>query len=195
MLSQAGPAYTITDMSKVKINVAVTQQVINTIAPGQQVNVILSAISEEPFPATITTVNPVANQQGTFDVQVELNNSNGILKVGMLGEVSFTKESANDTIVLPRSCIIEKDNEVYVYIEENGKAKKVLVTTGIDTGENIQITSGLEEGMNVVTKGQTYLTDGEDVQVITDTVLPEEQNQEQEEQTAEQNLSDSEKEE
>ena len=113
----------------------------------------------------------------------------------MLGEVSFTKESANDTIVLPRSCIIEKDNEVYVYIEENGKAKKVLVTTGIDTGENIQITSGLEEGMNVVTKGQTYLTDGEDVQVITDTVLPEEQNQEQEEQTAEQNLSDSEKEE
>lgn len=72
---------------------------------------------------------------------------------------------------------------------------KVLVTTGIDTGENIQITSGLEEGMNVVTKGQTYLTDGEDVQVITDTVLPEEQNQEQEEQTAEQNLSDSEKEE
>ena len=89
----------------------------------------------------------------------------------------------------------EKDNEVYVYIEENGKAKKVLVTTGIDTGENIQITSGLEEGMNVVTKGQTYLTDGEDVQVITDTVLPEEQNQEQEEQTAEQNLSDSEKEE
>ncbi len=195
VLSQAGPAYTITDMSKVKINVAVTQQVINTIAPGQQVNVILSAISEEPFPATITTVNPVANQQGTFDVQVELNNSNGILKVGMLGEVSFTKESANDTIVLPRSCIIEKDNEVYVYIEENGKAKKVLVTTGIDTGENIQITSGLEEGMNVVTKGQTYLTDGEDVQVITDTVLPEEQNQEQEEQTAEQNLSDSEKEE
>ena len=70
-----------------------------------------------------------------------------------------------------------------------------MVTTGIDTGENIQITSGLEEGMNVVTKGQTYLTDGEDVQVITDTVLPEEQNQEQEEQTAEQNLSDSEKEE
>ncbi len=200
VLSQAGAAYTITDMSRVKINVAVTQQVINTLSPGQQVDVTLSAISEEPFPATITTVNPVANPQGTFDVQVELNNSNGVLKVGMLGEVSFTKESANDTIVLPRSCVMEKDDEVYVYIEENGKAKKVLVTTGIDTGENIQITSGLEEGMNVVTRGQTYLTDGEEVQVITDAVLPKEQNPEQdieqnEEQIEEQNHGDTEKEE
>mgnify|MGYP002510512016 FL=1 len=165
VLSQASPAYIITDMSKVKIDVAVTQQVINTLSVGQQVDVVLSAISQEPFQATITTINPVANAQGTYDVQVELNNPDGVLKVGMLGEVSFTKESAENTIVLPRSCVIEKDNEIYVYIEENGKAKKVLVTTGIDTGENIQITSGLEEGMNVVTKGQTYLSDGDTVQI------------------------------
>ncbi len=168
VLSQASPAYVITDMSKVKIEVAVTQQVINTLSVGQQVDVVLSAISQEPFKATITTINPVANVQGTYDVQVELNNSDGVLKVGMLAEVSFTKESAENTIVLPRSCVIEKDNEIYVYIEENGKAKKVLVTTGIDTGENIQITSGLEEGMNVVTRGQTYLNDGDAVQIAFD---------------------------
>lgn len=168
VLSQASPAYVITDMSKVKIDVAVTQQVINTLSVGQQVDVVLSAISQEPFKAIITTINPVANTQGTYDVQVELNNSDGVLKVGMLAEVSFTKESAEDTIVLPRSCVIEKDNEIYVYIEENGKAKKVLVTTGIDTGENIQITSGLEEGMNVVTRGQTYLNDGDAVQIAFD---------------------------
>ena len=168
VLSQASPAYVITDMSKVKIDVAVTQQVINTLSVGQQVDVVLSAISQEPFKATITTINPVANVQGTYDVQVELNNSDGVLKVGMLAEVSFTKESAENTIVLPRSCVIEKDNEIYVYIEENGKAKKVLVTTGIDTGENIQITSGLEEGMNVVTRGQTYLNDGDAVQIAFD---------------------------
>ncbi len=95
-------------MSKVKIDVAVTQQVINTLSVGQQVDVVLSAISQEPFKATITTINPVANVQGTYDVQVELNNSDGVLKVGMLAEVSFTKESAENTIVLPRSCVIEK---------------------------------------------------------------------------------------
>ncbi len=187
VLSQASPAYVITDMSKVKIDVAVTQQVINTLSVGQKVDVILSAISQEPFQATITTINPVANTQGTYDVQVELNNADGVLKVGMLGEVSFTKESAENTIVLPRSCVIEKDNEVYVYIEESGRAKKVLVTTGIDTGENIQITSGLEEGMNVVTKGQTYLSDGDAVQIaennvqsdIENTVADDETNSEQ----------------
>lgn len=205
VLSQAGPAYTITDISKVKINVAVTQQVINTLSVGQQVDVVLSAISEEPFQATITTINPVANPQGTFDVEVELNNANGIFKVGMLGEVSFTKESADNTIVLPRSCVIEKDGEVYVYIEENGRAKKVLITTGIDTGENIQITSGLEEGMNVVTRGQTYLSDGELVQITTDAtddvtddienMIEQQIPDEKEQNSTEQTESDSEKEE
>lgn len=165
VLSQSSPAYIITDMSKVKIDVAVTQEVINTLSVGQQVDVTLSAISKQPFKATITTINPVANSQGTYDVQVELDNADGVLKVGMLGEVSFTKESAENTIVLPRDCVIEKDGEVYVFVEEAGKAKKVPVTTGIDTGETIQIVTGLEEGMHVVTKGQTYLSDGEAVQI------------------------------
>lgn len=165
VLSQSSPAYVITDMSKVKIDVAVTQEVINTLSVGQQVNVTLSAVSKEPFVATITTINPAANAQGTYDVQVELDNGNGVLKVGMLAEVSFTKESAENTIVLPRDCVIEKNEEVYVFVEEAGKAKKVPVVTGIDTGETIQIVTGLEEGMNVVTKGQTYLSDGEAVEI------------------------------
>jgi len=61
-----------------------------------------------------------------------------------------------------------KGAKVTAKVVKNGKAKKVLVTTGIDTGENIQITSGLEEGMNVVTRGQTYLNDGDAVQIAFD---------------------------
>ena len=41
--------------------------------------------------------------------------------------------------------------------------KKTPVETGIETGETIEIKSGLSEGMEVVTKGQTYISDGEEV--------------------------------
>ena len=39
------------------------------------------------------------------------------------------------------------------------------VTLGIESGENVEITSGLTDDMQVVTKGQTYISDGEEVQV------------------------------
>ena len=32
--------------------------------------------------------------------------------------------ASDDTILLPRNAVIEKDNETYVYVINNGKAKK-----------------------------------------------------------------------
>ena len=55
---------------------------------------------------------------------------------------------------------------VAVYAIENGTTKKTPVTTGIESGETIEITSGLANGMQIVTKGQTYVSDGEQVNVV-----------------------------
>ena len=61
--------------------------------------------------------------------------------------------------------VTENNGEVYVYVVENNIAKKVPVETGIESGENIEIISGLTTDMQVVVKGQTYITDGEEVNV------------------------------
>ena len=100
-----------------------------------------------------------------YTVKVELDNADGMIKSGMMAEVNFTAESAEDTIVLPRNAVITKDDETYVYIVKGGVAKKVIVETGIEAGETIEITKGLKDGDDVVTKGQTYISDGEEVTV------------------------------
>lgn len=41
-----------------------------------------------------------------------------------MAEVSFTMAASDDTILLPRNAVIEKDNETYVYLINNGKAKR-----------------------------------------------------------------------
>lgn len=83
----------------------------------------------------------------------------------MMAEVSFTMAASDDTILLPRNAVIEKDNETYVYVINNGKAKKTAVELGIEAEDTIEIKSGLKKGDNVVTKGQTYLSDGEEVTI------------------------------
>lgn len=164
--SQAAPAYTIMDLSTIKVEVGVSEQTVNTIKVGDKVQVLMTAVSEEPLTGTVSTIAPAVGQTGMYAVSVHMDNSKGKIKVGMLAEVSFVMESSSNAIILPVSAVIEKDEEVYVYVIENGTAKKTPVTTGIEDGETIEITSGLANGMQIVTKGQTYVSDGEQVNVV-----------------------------
>ena len=141
--SQAAPAYTVMDLSTIKVEVSVSEQVLNTIQVGDKVSVLMTAASETPLTGTVAT----------------------IAKSGMMAEVSFTMAASDDTILLPRNAVIEKDNETYVYLINNGKAKKTAVELGIEAEDTIEIKSGLKKGDNVVTKGQTYLSDGEEVTI------------------------------
>ncbi len=163
--SQAAPAYTIMDLSVIKVEVGVSEQVVNTIKVGDSVDVLMTAVSAEPLTGTVSTIAPAADQTGTYNVKIEMKNADRVIKSGMMAEVHFTMDSAEDAIVLPRNAVIEKDGETYVYIVEGNTAKKVDVVPGIESGDTIEITEGLAEGDAVITKGQTYVSDGEKVQI------------------------------
>ncbi|MGN0135364.1 efflux RND transporter periplasmic adaptor subunit [Anaerotignum sp.] len=163
--SQASTAYTVMDLSTIKVEVGVSEQVLNNIHIGDKVSVLMTAVSPEPLVGTVSTIAPATGQSGMYTVKVELNNKDGKIKSGMMAEVNFTMASAEDTIVLPRNAVIEKDGETYVYVIKNNVAKKVNVELGIEAEDTIEITSGLKKGDDVVTKGQTYISDGEEVSV------------------------------
>lgn len=164
--SSASPAFVVMDLSTIKVEVGVSEQVLNTINIGDKVDVTMTAVSDLPLEGIVSTVSPAAGQTGMYTVKIELDNKDGVIKSGMMAEVNFTAESAEDTIVLPRNAVITKEDETYVYVVENGVAKKVMVELGIEAADTIEITKGLKDGDNVVTKGQTYISDGEEVNVV-----------------------------
>ena len=127
----------------------------------------MTAVSELPLEGVVSTVSPAAGQTGMYTVKIELDNAKGLIKSGMMAEVNFTAEKAEDTIVLPRNAVITKEDETYVYVVKDGKAKKVMVELGIEAADTIEITKGLKKGDDVVTKGQTYISDGEEVNVVS----------------------------
>ena len=163
--SQTMPSYTVMDLSVVKVEVGVSEQVVNSINVGDEVSVLMTAVSEEPLTGVVATVAPAVGMTGMYTVKIELDNADGLIKAGMMAEVNFTAEKSEDTIVLPRNAVITKDDETYVYVVEDNTAKKVMVELGIEAGETIEITKGLKNGDAVVTKGQTYISDGEAVNV------------------------------
>ena len=164
--SSASPAFVVMDLSTIKVEVGVSEQVLNTIKIGDKVDVTMTAVSELPLEGIVSTVSPAAGQTGMYTVKIELDNAKGLIKSGMMAEVNFTAEKAEDTIVLPRNAVITKDDESYVYVVKGDKVKKVAVELGIEAADTIEIKKGLKKGDDVVTKGQTYISDGEEVNVV-----------------------------
>jgi RND family efflux transporter MFP subunit len=164
MVSAAMVPFTINDTNTVTVNVSVSEKIINSINVGDSVDV---SSSGKEITGTVKTVNTVADATGTYNVEVNVPNADGALKPGMFANITFVSESADDVLVVPRDTVIEKDDKTYVYVLNGTTVSKRTVDTGIEDGINIEIKSGVAEGEKVVTTGQSYLDDGDTVNVIT----------------------------
>ncbi len=165
MISPSIPAYTISNIDNVVASIKVSENVINTLTIGGTVDVKIGSL-DKTLKGTITEINPVADQTSTYPVKITIANTDHVIKPGMFCEVSIITDSSSKAISLPRQAILRNMDTQYVYVVENNVAVVKEVTTGIDTGKEIEITSGLAIGDSVITEGQTYVSDGETVNVL-----------------------------
>ncbi len=164
-VSSQSPAYIVVDIDTVNVDVKVSELIINSLSTGKQVPVYIRSISEEPIMGEITTVSPSADQSGMFPVKVEIKNADHKIKPGMFANIHFVKEEKEGTYVLPRNVVLESANERYVFVADNGVARKAVVQTGIDNGKEIEVLSGINGEDNIIVKGQSYLSDGDKINV------------------------------
>lgn len=164
----SGVGYQIVDLSTVKVEVNASEQIATSVKAGDAVTIVIPSMSDEQFVGSITEIPPGANSDGTYTIKINIPNTTGELKAGIFAEVYFAKSTSNNAVILPRDAVIDSDDGSYVYIADGNTARKVAVTVGIDTGDTIEVTSGVTINDKVVVKGQTYLADGDEINVVSD---------------------------
>lgn len=168
MVSAQSVPFVIVDDSVMKVNVNVSENIINSISLGDEVMVNISAYSQEPVKGKISNITPAADTTGTYPVKIEIQNAEGKIKGGMKAELSFISDKSSGNIVVPLDTVLTNQTSSYVYVVENGKAVKKEVTTGVENGTEIEILSGVNVGENIIVKGQNYVNDGVGVKVVTE---------------------------
>lgn len=170
MASSAQPAVVIAEDSRVKINVSVSEDVFAGLHTGDSAGVQISVLSDEVKSAKIVSLPAAANQQtNLYDVSVSVP-SGTEPAIGAFATVIFYTDRRENTLSVPTDCVLTgNDNERYLFtVDESGTtAARVTVETGLVGKTNTEITSGLNEGDRVVVKGQSYLSDGSAVRVVT----------------------------
>lgn len=148
-----------------KITVYVSEKYSGYLKKGLNAFVSFTSMPGEEFSAKVTSVSPVVNNSNrTVETVLELDKYDSRIKPGMFATVSLVIQEEDNSFVVPKSAIktYNTDSTVFV-IDENNTAKRVVVTTGISNDNDIQITSGLKEGMQVITAGSA--TEGSPVKV------------------------------
>ena len=162
------PIVVLTQVKKLKALIAVPETYYPLIKEGMKLTVKSDIYPEETFAATIEVVYPTIDAAShTFQCKVVIPNASEKLRPGMYLTTTLGLGKEN-TIVVPYQSV-EKligSNERYVFINENGYAKRVSVKLGQRFDENIEIIAPeIQPGVEYIYKGQSKLVDGVKIEV------------------------------
>lgn len=162
------PVVKLVKIDDVKIKIAVPENEIARIKKGQTVSIRVSALGDRAFEGRIVEKGISANALSrSYDVKALVSNNSGELMPGMICKMYLDNEGGADYMVLPNSIIqIDENNRNFVWINNGGKAQKRQITIGQQTDQGVIISSGLNDGDEVIVKGMQKVSEGTQIRVI-----------------------------
>jgi membrane fusion protein (multidrug efflux system) len=159
------PVMTIINPGKNYMLADISESYIGIIQQGQQAEVIIPNL--DTISTKISMIgNTIKKANRTFEVRMDLPENNANLKPNLVGGVRFADYIADSTVVLPSSLIMKDAEErTFVFINDNMKAKKVIVTTGKSYEGQTEILGGLVGGESIISKGARKLVDGQEIRI------------------------------
>lgn len=162
----------VSSTNKLEIETAVPERFVSRISLNQKALLSFNAYPGETFEAYISEVSPVLDTSSrTMNIKLSIKKQDPRIKIGMYAKIHLITEHKENIVVLPYDSVITREDQNYVFIvEQDGeKSKAVLspVKVGIRVDNYQEILQGVTNGDLVIVKGQTLLSDGSLVNVVS----------------------------
>lgn len=157
---------TLTDLSSLVTTTSVSELLLPHLAVGDAVTIQIDALGNTPYPGRILRMYPGINtttRQGT--VEVELTPVPAGARPGQLCRVQLTGHP-QPRMLIPFAAL-RRDNlgEFVFVLDEEERARRHAVHSGLKIGEDIELLEGPAEGSKVIIKGFLGLLPGSKVQI------------------------------
>lgn len=161
-VSSDAPLMMLANLDKIKVRITTTQQTRTLFKKGQEVAV---EIDHETYSGKVLAIDPLPNENGEYVLDVSVDNENGKINPGEAAEVTLEKTLQEDELIVPSEAVITTDEESYVYIIKDSRAKKINVEILETQTEETAVKGQLKKENKVVIKGQTLLSNNINVDV------------------------------
>lgn len=162
---------TLDDTSVIKLDFSIPETFLSVVNEGMTINAESAAYRDRTFEGRVlsvdTRVDPLTR---SVAVRARVNNDDNLLKPGMFLTVGLIQEE-DLALAVPEEALVPEQDRQYVFVVEEGAAKKQLVSVGRRKPGWAEITSGLSNEVRVVLEGTQKLRDGasvRDLAAVTD---------------------------
>lgn len=171
--TQAGKAaiVSLVKMDVLKVFVNISETYLPLVKKGQMAMVLTDVYPSDIFSAVVYRINPTINPASrTFTVELRMQNKDYRLRPGMYSTV--TLELGDRQALLVPALAVQKQpgtNDRYIFIYENGVAKRISVTIGERLDDRLELlTNGVKAGDMLIYAGQVNLMDGDRVELVSE---------------------------
>jgi Cu(I)/Ag(I) efflux system membrane fusion protein len=132
------------------------------VKPGMSVDAVFAGDATQHFTGHIREILPgISTGSRTLQARLSIDNKDLKLTPGMLMRARIGAATTASRLVVPSEAVITTGKRSVVMVRNtDGRLQPVTVTTGNDSGDDVEVTSGLSEGQQVVASGQ-FLIDSE----------------------------------
>lgn len=148
-----------------ELKVKVLESDINLISLGQKAE-ILPVGGGEGISGSVRSINPKVDENGLVQVNILINVGKGLLP-GMNAR-AIIRAPQNNSIVIPKQALVYRSGRPVVFTIEKEESKWNYVEVGKDNGQEVEILSGIESGMTVITSNNLQLAHQAPVQILKD---------------------------
>ena len=131
------------------------------VQPGDELGL---DVAGQQLIAPVRTVVSVGDEaRHVFELRLDMTES---LPVGQTVRVTIPTANVREVLAVPRDALVLRGDGIAVFIiDEENKARRIRVTTGIGTGDWIEVSGPIKAGDRVVIRGNERLRAGQEVSV------------------------------
>lgn len=159
-------AVEVIDDSSMIVKTKVTADQINHMLIGDRARVYPDGDREKLVEATVTVLNEIPDvNTGLYEVTLQLDHTDYPLRTGEFAEIE-TMIDQRSAVVIPKKSVRKIGEQNFVFVAKENVALQREVLVGTIQDEHIEILSGIASGESVVIRGQSFLKDKEEIEVV-----------------------------
>jgi HlyD family secretion protein len=157
--ASGGPLFRIAINGEFELAATIAETSLPRLEPGMPVEVT-PAGSRQPIAGKIRRISPEVDQRSRLGtLYISIAGGDGVRAGNFArGEIEVLRRQG---VSVPASAVTFRGQEAFLQVVENGKVKTVPVTLGARADGHVEVSSGISEGQEVVSRAGTFVADGD----------------------------------
>ncbi len=167
LLSVSDPVAEILQIDRVKAVVGIPESDVALVKNIKEVHLTIQALDNREVVGRhhFLASSPESGAR-LYRLELAIDNKDNLIMPGMFFRARIVKRVIEDTVAVPLFTVIKREEQQFVFVEEDGVAKQLPVELGIMADWRVQITKGLSPGSRVVVEGHRDIANGHKVKTV-----------------------------